>query len=80
MLHRVLVHADEILAHNDRNLYTSIEYLRDATENLKAAARQVRTNPPCSCGGMATSKHLTPPTAPMRPRISYKTVARWTVR
>jgi ABC-type transporter Mla subunit MlaD len=45
VLHRVLVHADEILAHNDRNLYTSIEYLRDATENLKAAARQVRTNP-----------------------------------
>jgi len=44
-LHRVLVHADEIMAHNDRNLYTSIEYLRDATENLKATARQVRTNP-----------------------------------
>jgi phospholipid/cholesterol/gamma-HCH transport system substrate-binding protein len=45
VLHRVLVHVDEIIAHNDRNLYTSIEYLRDATENLKAAARQVRTNP-----------------------------------
>jgi chromosome segregation ATPase len=45
ILHRVLVHVDEILAHNDRNLYTSIEYLRDATENLKAAARQIRTNP-----------------------------------
>jgi hypothetical protein len=25
--------------------YTSVEYLRDATENLKATARQVRTNP-----------------------------------
>jgi phospholipid/cholesterol/gamma-HCH transport system substrate-binding protein len=45
VLHRVLVHVDEIIAHNDRNLYTSVEYLRDATENLKAAARQVRTNP-----------------------------------
>jgi hypothetical protein len=45
VLHRVLVHVDEIMAHNDRNLYTSIEYLRDATENLKAAAQQVRTNP-----------------------------------
>jgi chromosome segregation ATPase len=44
-LHRVLVHVDEIIAHNDRNLYTSIEYLRDATENLRAAARQVRMNP-----------------------------------
>jgi ABC-type transporter Mla subunit MlaD len=45
VLHRVLVHVDEIIAHNDRNLYTSVEYLRDATENLKAAARQIRTNP-----------------------------------
>jgi ABC-type transporter Mla subunit MlaD len=45
VLHHVLVHVDEIIAHNDRNLYTSVEYLRDATENLKATARQVRTNP-----------------------------------
>jgi phospholipid/cholesterol/gamma-HCH transport system substrate-binding protein len=45
VLHRVLVHVDEIIAHNDRNLYTSVEYLRDATENLKATARQVRANP-----------------------------------
>jgi len=45
VLHRVLVHVDEIIAHNDRNLYTSVEYLRDATENLKATARQVRMNP-----------------------------------
>ena len=44
-LHRVLVHVDEIIAHNDRNLYTSVEYLRDATENLKATARQIRANP-----------------------------------
>ena len=44
-LHRVLVHVDEIIAHNDRNLYTSIEYLRDATENLKATTRQIRMNP-----------------------------------
>jgi ABC-type transporter Mla subunit MlaD len=45
MLQRVLVHVDEIMAHNDRNLYTSIEYLRDAAENLKATVRQVRSNP-----------------------------------
>jgi ABC-type transporter Mla subunit MlaD len=44
-LQRVLAHADEIIAHNDRNLYTSVESLRDATENLKATARQVRMNP-----------------------------------
>jgi hypothetical protein len=36
---------DEIMAHNDRNLYTSVEYLRDAAENLKATARQIRSNP-----------------------------------
>ena len=44
-LQRVLAHVDEVIAHNDRNLYTSVEYLRDATESLKATARQVRTNP-----------------------------------
>ena len=44
-LQRVLTHVDEVIAHNDRNLYTSVEYLRDATENLKATARQIRANP-----------------------------------
>lgn len=44
-LQRMLAHVDEVIAHNDRNLYTSVEHLRDTTENLKAAARQVRSNP-----------------------------------
>jgi ABC-type transporter Mla subunit MlaD len=44
-LQRVLTHVDEVIAHNDRNLYTSVEYLRDATENLKATAQQIRANP-----------------------------------
>jgi phospholipid/cholesterol/gamma-HCH transport system substrate-binding protein len=44
-LQRVLTHVDEVIAHNDRNLYTSVEYLRDATEHLKATARQIRANP-----------------------------------
>ena len=56
VLHRVLVHVDEIIAHNDRNLYTSIEYLRDATENLKATARQVRTNPSVLLWGNGSQK------------------------
>ena len=55
-LHRVLVHVDEIIAHNDRNLYTSVEYLRDATENLKATARQVRTNPSVLLWGNGSQK------------------------
>ena len=55
-LHRVLVHVDEIIAHNDRNLYTSVEYLRDATENLKATARQVRTNPSVLLWGNGNQK------------------------
>lgn len=45
VLHRVLVHVDEIMAHNDRNLYTSVEYLRDTAANLKATTRQIRMNP-----------------------------------
>jgi len=56
VLHRVLVHVDEIIAHNDRNLYTSVEYLRDATENLKATARQVRTNPSVLLWGNGNQK------------------------
>ena len=55
-LHRVLVHVDEIIAHNDRNLYTSVEYLRDATENLKATARQIRTNPSVLLWGNGSQK------------------------
>jgi len=55
-LHRVLVHVDEIIAHNDRNLYTSIEYLRDATENLRATARQVRMNPSVLLWGSGNQK------------------------
>ena len=55
-LHRVLVHVDEIIAHNDRNLYTSVEYLRDATENLKATARQIRTNPSVLLWGNGNQK------------------------
>ncbi len=62
VLHRVLVHVDEIIAHNDRNLYTSVEYLRDATENLKATARQVRTNPSVLLWGNGNQKAPDAPT------------------
>jgi ABC-type transporter Mla subunit MlaD len=55
-LHRMLVHVDEIIAHNDRNLYTSIEYLRDATENLKATTRQIRMNPSVLLWGIGDQK------------------------
>jgi ABC-type transporter Mla subunit MlaD len=56
VLHRVLVHVDEIIAHNDRNLYTSVEYLRDATENLKATVRQIRANPSVLLWGNSNQK------------------------
>jgi ABC-type transporter Mla subunit MlaD len=55
-LHRVLVHVDEIIAHNDRNFYTSVEYLRDAAENLRATARQVRMNPSVLLWGSGNQK------------------------
>src|SRR5215475_6579382 len=55
-LHRVLVHVAESIAHNDRNLYTSVEYLRDATEHLKAAAREVRMNPSVLLWGNGNQK------------------------
>jgi len=56
VLHRALVHVDEIIAHNDRNLSMSVEYLRDATENLRAAARQVRANPSVLLWGNGNQK------------------------
>jgi phospholipid/cholesterol/gamma-HCH transport system substrate-binding protein len=56
VLHRVLVHVNEIIAHNDRNLYTSVEYLRDAAENLKATTRQIRTNPSVLVWGSGSQK------------------------
>ena len=56
VLHRVLVHVDEIMAHNERNLYTSVEYLRDTAENLKATTRQVRMNPSVLLWGNGNQK------------------------
>src|SRR5215813_5199462 len=56
VLHRVLVHVDEIIAQNDRNLYMSVEYLRDATENLKATVRQIRMNPSVLLWGNGNQK------------------------
>src|SRR5215510_3348428 len=56
VLHRVLVHVDEIITHNERNLYMGVEYLRDATENLKAAARQLRMNPSVLLWGNSNQK------------------------
>ena len=56
VLHRVLVHVDELIAQNDRNLYMSVEYLRDATENLKAVTRQVRANPSVLLWGNGNQK------------------------
>ena len=44
-LQRTLARVDEVVAHNDRNLYMTVEHLRDTAADLKAAARQVRTNP-----------------------------------
>jgi ABC-type transporter Mla subunit MlaD len=44
-LQRTLAHVDEVVAHNDRNLYMTVEHLRDAAADLKATTRQVRMNP-----------------------------------
>jgi phospholipid/cholesterol/gamma-HCH transport system substrate-binding protein len=55
-LQHLLVRVDEVIAHNDRNLYTSVENLRDAAEHLKATARQVRTNPSVLLWGISGQK------------------------
>jgi phospholipid/cholesterol/gamma-HCH transport system substrate-binding protein len=44
-LQRTLARVDEVVAHNDRNLYMIVEHLRDTAADLKATARQVRGNP-----------------------------------
>src|SRR5919202_1749538 len=44
-LQRTLARVDEVVTHNDRNLYMTVEHLRDTAADLQAAARQIRTNP-----------------------------------
>jgi ABC-type transporter Mla subunit MlaD len=44
-LQQVLTHIDTIVVQNDRNIYISIENLRDTLDNLKGASQQVRANP-----------------------------------
>lgn len=44
-LQQVLTHIDAIVVQNDRNIYISIENLRDTLDNLKGASQQVRANP-----------------------------------
>jgi hypothetical protein len=63
-LHRVLVHVDEIMARNDRNLYTSVESLRDAAENLKATTRQIRSNPSVLLWGNGDQQASNTPNGP----------------
>jgi chromosome segregation ATPase len=55
-LQRVLTHVEQVIAQNDRNLYTSVEYLRDASENLKATTRQIRANPSILLWGNGSQK------------------------
>ncbi|MGE3537535.1 MAG: MlaD family protein [Candidatus Tectimicrobiota bacterium] len=53
-LQQALARLDGLLAHNDRNLYSSVEALRDTAESLQAAARQVRANPAVLLWGTGT--------------------------
>lgn len=42
---KLLADLDEVIVQNDRNIYTTIENLRDMTEHLEATAELVRANP-----------------------------------
>ncbi len=57
-LQRTLARVDQVVAHNDRNLYTTVEHLRDSAADLKAAARQVRGNPSVLLWGSGGQKEL----------------------
>lgn len=58
-LQKVLARANDIVVQNDRNLYTSIENLRDTLDNLKVASQQVRTNPSVLIFGKRTDANDT---------------------
>lgn len=57
-LQQVIAHADTLLVQNDRHLFTTMENLRDSTDNLKAATRQVRSNPAVLVWGSAKQADL----------------------
>lgn len=42
---KLLADTDEMVLQNDRNIYTTVENLRDMTANLAATSRLLRTNP-----------------------------------
>jgi ABC-type transporter Mla subunit MlaD len=52
----VLKQVETVIAQNDRNLYSSIEALRDTAEQLKATVRQVYANPSVLLWGPGSQK------------------------
>lgn len=59
-LQQVLARVDDLVTRNDRNLYLSLEQLRDMADNLKAATRQVRTDPSVLVWGNKSQKEPDP--------------------
>jgi phospholipid/cholesterol/gamma-HCH transport system substrate-binding protein len=58
-LQQLLAHADAVVVQNDRNLYTTVENLRDVTDNLKATSQLLRTNPAVLVWGSRGSNNNT---------------------
>jgi hypothetical protein len=58
-----LQHADGVVLQNDRNLYVTMENLRLATDNLKAASQLLRANPAVLLWGNRSPNNTGPPNA-----------------
>jgi ABC-type transporter Mla subunit MlaD len=69
-LRQVLDHADAMVVRNDRNLYATLENLRDAAENLKVASQHVRSNPAVLIWGRRNKDKETPPDRHENPGVA----------
>ncbi len=63
-LDKLLANMDAVVVQNDRNLYETIESLRQTTEHLEAAAELVRANPSTLIWGNRDRANVQPASSP----------------
>jgi phospholipid/cholesterol/gamma-HCH transport system substrate-binding protein len=66
---KLLADADEVVLQNDRNIYTTVENLRDMTDNLEATSRLLRANPAVILWGNRNNQNEQNPTSARRDQV-----------
>jgi ABC-type transporter Mla subunit MlaD len=60
---KLLTHVDTVVLQNDRNLFTTVENLREVADNLKVASQLVRGNPAVLLWGTNNPNNASPANA-----------------